>query len=747
MNIQTAPPAKSLRSKEQDNARVELLLEAMTLDEKIGQLQQLDAGGDTLRTDIKEAISQGSVGAVLNQTDPQICKEMQRIAVEETRLGIPLLHARDVIHGFTSIFPIPLAQAATWNPDLIEKMARISALEAAAAGIHWTFAPMIDISRDARWGRIAESFGEDPYLTGVLGVAAVTGYQGDDLSAPDAIAACAKHFAGYGASEAGLDYNTTNIPENELRNVYLPPFKAVADKGIASFMSSFSDIDGIPATANRFLLKTILRDEWGYEGLTVSDWNAISELSIHGLTENDKDAALQACRAGIDMEMVSETYSAHLKQLLEAGDISLQDIDAKVRRILLLKIQLGLFEYALSGPDLVSVPDEADIQAVARQAAIESMVLMKNDHDLLPLSEEKLSSIAVIGPLADAPREQLGTWIFDGDIERSISPLVAIRQFAGKNDAESRKLRKVIFAKGLKNSRAYGTEDMEEAVKATSAADCAIICLGEEAILSGEAHCRADIRLPGAQLDLLKAIKDTGKPVIAVILAGRPIILDEVCDLADAVIFAWHPGMQTGPALCDIVFGKVSPSGKLPVTFPKSVGQIPIYYNHKNTGRPPSQDRVLHISDIEEGATQTSFGMTAFHLDDGFEPQFPFGFGLSYARFEYSDLSQDRHEMDCDEALNLEVNLTNTASVGGTETVQLYIRDHVGSLTRPVRELKQFKRIYLKPGEKQNVKFTVTKADLSFYRRDHSYGVEKGRFSFWIGGDSSNGLSGKFVLL
>lgn len=668
--------------------RIETLLATMTLEEKIGQLHQVDATGDEIPDTLKDAIRAGRIGAVINQTNPSAANELQRIAAEESAHGIPLLIGRDVIHGFETVTPIPLGQAASWNPELVKKAARLAAEEAARRGVNWTFAPMIDISRDPRWGRIAESFGEDPYLTSKLGVAMIEGFQGDDLSDPQAIAACAKHFAGYGASESGRDYNTTNIPENELRNVYLPPFKAAVDAGVATLMSSFSDIDGIPATANEFLMRQVLRDEWGFDGFVVSDWDSIRQLSVHGLTDNDKAAAYEAASAGVDMEMAGDAYASHLASLVKEGKISPAQIDKMVENVLRTKVRLGLFDQ----PYVVATTKTGlnESRNIAKQAALESVVLLKNDNNVLPLHTESINSVAIIGPMANAPYEQLGTWVFDGAAELSVTPKQAIESFAG--DAVD-----IHYAEGMPSSRSHRKDLFEEAISAGQKSDVILLFLGEEAILSGEAHSRANIDLPGDQARLVRALKETGKPIIVVILAGRPLTLSNIVDQADAILFAWHPGVMAGPALCDLIFGLQSPSGKLPVSFPKVVGQVPVYYNHKNTGRPPTPDDVVHIDDIEIGAKQTSLGMTAFHLDAGYEPLFPFGFGLSYTKFAYAQLMLNSRTIKPTETLRISVKVENCGAIAGEEIVQLYIRDLVGSVTRPVKELKGFKKNIFKP--------------------------------------------------
>lgn len=729
-------PALAIDSIEQ---RVESLLATMTQAEKIGQMRQVDATGERLSPALVEAVRTGQIGSVINQTDPALVNELQRIAMEESRMAIPLLIARDVIHGFKTIFPIPLGQAATWNPAIIEEAARTAANEAARSGVNWTFAPMVDISRDPRWGRIAESFGEDPYLSGVLGAAMTRGFQEANPPGAGAIAACAKHFAGYGASESGRDYSATNIPENELRNVYLPPFKAVLEAGAHSIMASFSDIDGVPASANAFLFRTVLREEWRFDGIAVSDWNSVSQLSVHGITADDREAAEQAALAGIDIEMAGNVYECHLDDLAEDGIVNQSMIDEAVANILRTKFRLGLFENPYTDPEAFPAFGDKHAKELAVQAARESIVLLKNDNGALPLNTRAINSVAIIGPLADAPYEQLGTWVFDGDVTLSVTPLTAIRELAGAHF-------EVRYAPAMESTRSRSTELFEDAVTAAQESDVVVVFLGEESILSGEAHSRANIDLPGNQADLIKTIRSVGKPVIAVIMAGRPLTLGNILDDVDALLFAWHPGTMAGPAISDLLFGRATPSGRLPVTFPKVVGQIPIYYNHKNTGRPPTQEDVVLIDDIPIGTAQTSLGMTAFHMDAGFEPQFPFGFGLSYTDFQYTDLIMSAKRIRPSETLRISAMISNVGDVDGAEVVQLYIRDLVGSVTRPVRELKAFSKIHVPAGLSKRVTFDLSASDLGFWRRDGSFGPEPGEFHLWVGPDAKSGLFATFSL-
>lgn len=713
--------------------KVTNLLKKMTLEEKVGQMCQRNAAFGH-----EEAVRKGKIGSLLNETNLEALNKIQHIAVEESRLGIPLLFGRDVVHGFRTIFPIPLGLAATWNPKLIEKGARIAAIEAAASGIRWTFAPMLDISRDPRWGRIAESFGEDTYLTGEMAKAMVRGFQGDELSKQDAIVACPKHFAGYGAAEGGRDYNTTYIPEPLMRNVYLPPFKAAIDAGALTLMAGFHEINGIPATGNYFLLKQILKKEWQFKGFVVSDWASIVEMINHGICENEKAAALRALQAGVDMEMASTAYEKYVKQLISEGSLTEQALDDAVRRILRVKFKLGLFDQPYTYPDKFPDPTNQQFLKEAYRTSLQSLVLLKNENHVLPLGRN-VKRIAVIGPLADDQFEQLGTWTFDKNIQDTRTPLQSIRKFVSSNIA-------VTFVKALQTSRS-DTSDFQEAVFAAKNSDVVLLFLGEEAIITGEAHCRANINLPGAQEKLIHAISRTDKPIILTVMAGRPLTMGNILPEVDALLYAWHPGSMGGPAITDILFGKESPSGKLPVTFPKMVGQVPIYYNHKNTGRPPRAESWVPIDKIPVRAMQTSLGNESHYLDAGFKPQFPFGFGLSYTTFKYSNMSLSSKKIKLGESLQISATVKNTGNFRSDEIVQLYIRDLVGSITRPVKELKGFKRISLEAGESKNVIFTLHTDDLAFYNHTGQRSTEPGKFHVWIANSSDSGLQAEFEII
>jgi beta-glucosidase len=719
--------------------RVSNLLSRMTVQEKIGQMSQFNGFGGTIPDDFKDKLRAGLVGSVLNEINTETLNEMQRIAVEESRLGIPLLIGRDVIHGFKTILPIPLGQAATWNPGLVEKGAHMAALEARSQGINWTFAPMIDITRDPRWGRIAECLGEDPYLTSVLGAAMVRGFQGDSLSDKSRLAACAKHFAGYGAAEGGRDYNTASIPENELRDVYLPPFKASLDAGVATMMSAFNELNGVPTTGNEFLTQQILRQEWHFSGFVVSDWESVIQQVIHGFTPDKKQAAAQAIIAGVDMEMASTSYAQYIQELLYENIIPMDIIDQSVSRILRVKMLLGLFENPYTDPTTFPKLLNDEHRAIAREVAVQSLVLLQNKQNRLPLKND-LKSIAVIGPLADAPHDQLGTWIFDGDKKHSITPLQSIRKLFENSS-------KVIFAKGLEISRTKDQSGFGEAIEAAEQAEIVLLFLGEESILSGESHSRADIGLPGAQVELVEAIAKTDKPIVAVILAGRPLTIRDILDKVDALLYAWHPGTMAGPAICDVLSGRVAPSGKLPVTFPTHVGQIPMYYAHKNTGKPPTPESWVKMDDIPVGAFQLSIGNTSHYLDEGYEPLYPFGFGLSYTTFEYKNIQLSAKQVRMGESITLSVEVINTGNFDGDEVVQLYVRDLFADRTRPVRELKGFKRITLKKGQSDTVTFEIETDDLAFHNRQMKLVTEPGEFQVWVGSDSRATLTANFEII
>ena len=716
--------------------RVNKLLAQMTLDEKIGQMSQFDPGLFADEEQLKKSVRDGRCGSLLNYIGAEKVNEIQRIAVEESRMGIPLIIGRDVIHGFRTIFPIPLGMAASWNPEIVKEAFRISAVEASSYGIRWTFAPMLDITWDPRWGRIAEGCGEDPYLASTLATAMVEGVQGDSLNDPASLAACAKHYAGYGFSEGGRDYNTTYITEPIMRNVVLKPFKAAKDAGALTFMSAFNDLNGIPASANEFTLKQVLRKEWKFDGFVVSDWGSVAELVPHGYAVDEKDAAAKAINAGVDMEMASTSYRDNIKQLLDENKISQESVDNAVRNILRVKIKLGLFENPYVNPEAVRKILDPSFLDHARLVARQSTVLLKNKNKALPLSSN-ISSVAVIGPLADAPRDQLGTWCFDGMEENSVTPLKAIREFLGE--------KRVNYVSGLRYSRDKNRDQFNAAVQAAKKSSAILFFAGEEWILSGEGQCRGEINLPGAQSELLAALAKTGKPLIIIVMAGRPLAIGEELQESDAVLYAWHGGTMAGPALADLIFGKESPSGKLPVTFVKGAGQIPFYYYRMNTGRPATEKSWTPIDSIPVENPQSSLGYRSFQLDYGFTPLLPFGYGLSYTTFEYSNLLLSALSMNKTGSIVVKATVSNTGDMDADEIVQLYVRDRVGSITRPVKELKGYKRVHIKKGENAEIEFIIHGDDLSFFNGRETL-TEAGQFDVWLGTNSNEGLHGEFII-
>lgn len=713
---------------------IQELLSKMTLEEKIGQMNQVFDGFYADDEELKKAIREGKVGSFLNLMGAERIAELQRIAIEESKHGIPILFARDVIHGFRTIFPIPLGMAAAWDPDLVEKAMRISSVEASSMGINWTFAPMIDVTWDPRWGRIAESCGEDPYLTEVYTEAMVKGIQGD-LADQTAVAACAKHFVGYGMSEAGRDYNTTYIPEPLLRNVHLRPFKVAVDAGALTFMSAFNDLNGIPTSGNKFTLKTILRDEWGFDGTVVSDWASIEEMIPHGYAADQKHAAEIAVNAGVDMEMSTRAYAENLTALIEEGKVTEEIINERVANILRVKMKLGLFTKPVAqhvSTDTILAPTHLN---VARELARKSIVLLKNENATLPLSKD-IRSLAVIGPLADAPHNQMGTWVFDGNGDDSTTPKTAIGEILGK---------RMNFEPGMEYSRDKSTKGFKKAVSAAKKSDAILFFAGEESALSGEANSRGILDLPGVQKELLMELKKTGKPLVLIVLAGRPLGIGEEIEMADAVLYAWHPGTMAGPAVADLVFGDYSPSGKLPVTFVKGAGQIPFYYYRKSGGRPASPENFTHIDDIPRNSKQLSLGFRTMHLDYGITPLLPFGYGLSYTEFQYANLSMSDTTLPTNGKITVSADIRNIGNYAAEEIVQLYVRDKVGSITRPIKELKGFKKIHLKPGDMEKVSFEISPKDLEFFNGDN-FVVEPGDFDVWIGPNSDDGLQAGFVL-
>ena len=716
--------------------KIEKILSQMTLQEKIGQTNLRGTSSRVrgpLSQEIKDMVIEGRAGAILNVMQPEYVHELQRLAIEESKHGIPLIFARDIIHGFKTIFPIPLGQAASWDTVVAYNSARVSAVEASAQGIRWTFAPMLDIARDSRWGRIAESPGEDPVLASAIAKASVRGFQGASLSDPTSMAACAKHFIGYGAAEGGRDYNTTIIHEPLLKNVYLPPFQAAIDAGVATVMTSFNELNGIPVSGNSYLLNQVLRTEMGFDGFIVSDWNNVIEMIAHGFAENKKHAARLASSAGLDMEMTSDAYELYMEELIREGIISESQLDFLVKNILRIKFKLNLFENPYFDPDQDANLYGADHLSQAKDAAIKSSVLLKNN-SILPL--QKGTKVALIGPLAHAPREQLGTWTFDGDGSQSQTPKMALE------DSQF----EFVFAPGLTYSRDMSIDLFDEALNAAEDSDVIVFVGGEEAILSGEAHSRANIALPGNQEALLGELAKTGKPIVLVILAGRPISLMSLLDQVDAVLMMWHPGTMGGPAMEEILSGVSEPEGRLPVTWPKSGAQCPIYYNHKSTGRPASAQSFVHMDDIPIGAWQSSLGNESHYLDLGFTPQFPFGFGLGYSSFEYSDLRVHKPELNHVETQTISIELKNTGVRRSTETVQLYVQDVVGSITRPVKELKKFVKVTLEPGGSKRVVFDLDPEELRFVNHKNEFVLEPGDYNIWVGPNCTEGLQGAFRL-
>ena len=720
----TAQKPSTLGTTADVEARIDNLLSQMTLSEKIGQMNQVSVGGAV--ANYAEALRNGQIGSILNEVDPVNLNEYQRVCVEESRLGIPLLVGRDVIHGFHTIFPIPLGLAATFDPALVEEGARVAALEATAQGVRWTFSPMLDIARDPRWGRMAEGSGEDPWLDARMAEAMVRGYQGPMFDSTS-MAACIKHFVGYGAAEGGRDYNSTFLTERQLRNVYLPPFEAAVKAGAMTLMTSFNDNDGVPSTGNTFILQDILRNEWGFDGLVVTDWNSMGEMIAHGFGADRKDVACKAAHAGVDMDMMTFGFISHLEELVASGAVKEAVINEAVRHILRVKFLLGLFEHPYVDEEAAAVVQYAPAHLEAAQrTAEESAVLLKND-GVLPLKADRIRTILVTGPMADAPHDQLGTWSFDGQKNHTVTPLQALQErFPGQ----------VVYVPGLQYSREDRTR-FDEVVAAARRADVVLAFLGEEAILSGEAHCLADLNLIGSQSALLAALNATGKPVVATVMAGRPLTIERDLPNCDAMLYAFHPGTMGGPALASILFGDVNPSGKTPVTFLRTVGQAPLYYAHNNTGRPYGGEKTL--TEIEAEAGQTSLGNTSYYLDYGAYPLFPFGYGLSYTTFRYSNIALDQEVYAKDGTLTVSFTLANTGDCDGTEVVQVYVRDLVGSITRPVKELKAFERVMLKAGESRSLRVQIPVSELAFVGLDGVKQVEPGDFQLWVAGDSASG--------
>ena len=706
--------------KDDTEKKIDGLLGKMTLHEKVGQMNQL-SGGEWL----VESAAKGEVGSILNCVDPKEINAVQRAAVEDSRLGIPILVSRDVIHGFRTMFPLPIGQAATFDPELVRKGAAIAAREAVSSGVKLTFSPMLDIARDPRWGRVAEGSGEDPYLDAIMGEAMVKGYKEGGL------ASCVKHFVGYGAAEGGRDYNSTLLTERALRNVYFPAFKKAINAGAETLMTSFNDNDGIPSTGNKWLLTDILRDEWGFDGMVVTDWNSSGEMIAHGFASDLKHATEISVNAGVDMDMMSYGFISFIEELVTEGKIKESRIDDAVRNILRLKFRLGLFDNPYVDETAVDAYAPDALEA-AKQTALESAILLKND-GVLPLKKGR--TILVTGPLADAPYEQMGTWAFDGEADHTVTPLDALKDKFN-----------VIYEPGLSYSRDNSTAGILKARAASSRAEAIVVFVGEEAILSGEAHSLSSLNLQGAQSELISAMASTGKPVAVVVMAGRPLTIERDLENCGAMLYSFHPGTMGGEALAELLCGEAVPSGKTPMTFLRTAGQAPMYYNHNNTGRPNTGTETL-LEDIPIAAGQTSLGCTSYYLDSGYGPLFPFGYGLSYSSFEYSNLTLDKSKYSAGDTIMVGFDLENTGEYDATEVAQLYVRDLVGSVARPVKELKRFGRITLKAGETKHVTFELPVSELAFWNADMEFTVEAGEFQLWVAGNSAEGEALSFNVI
>ena len=703
--------------------KVTELMAKMTLEEKIGQLNQYNdditaTGPVTKDADKAGQVRAGKLGSILNAVGAKNTKNWQDQAMQ-SRLKIPLLFGQDVIHGFRTTFPIPLGETATWDMNLIEKSARIAATEASAYGIHWTFAPMVDIGRDPRWGRVMEGAGEDTYLGTLVGKARVKGFQGNGLGNKDAVMACAKHFAAYGAAVGGRDYNSVDMSLRQLHETYLPPFKAVSDMGVATFMNSFNDINGIPATGNKYLQRDLLKGAWNFQGFVVSDWGSIGEMIPHGFAKDNKDAALKAIIAGSDMDMESRSYINHLAELVKEGKVDIQLVDDAVRRILTKKYELGLFDDPYRFINEKREKEQAnnpEHRKFAREIGAKSIVLLKNENQLLPLSPTT-KKVAIIGPFAKATVENHGFWsiAFPDDSQRIVTQFDGIKAQLDKNS-------ELLYAKGC-NANDNDKSLFAEAVETAKKADVVIMTLGEGHAMSGEAKSRSNIHFSGVQEDLLKEIAKTGKPIILMINAGRPLVFDWASENIPTIVYTWWLGTEAGNSIADVLFGKINPGGKLPMTFPRTEGQIPIYYNHYNTGRPAKNN------------TDRNYVSAYIDLDN--DPAYPFGFGLSYTTFQYSDVNVSATQLKGNQTLTASVTLTNSGNYDGEEVVQLYIRDLVGKVVRPVKELKGFQKIFLKKGESKTVSFNITPEDLKFYDDELNFDWESGEFDIMIGTNSA----------
>lgn len=712
------------------SARVDSVLSLMTLDEKIGQLNQLSYGigwGPTVKATVpdeyKELIRQGKIGSFLNAIGAEFTYELQKVAVDESRLKIPLIFGLDVIHGFRTTFPVPIGEAATWQPEMVEMSANYQAIEAASAGIHWTFSPMVDIARDPRWGRIMEGSGEDTYLGSLMAAARVRGYQGNlsDLN----IIACVKHYAGYGGAEGGRDYNTVDFSERTFRDVYLPPYKACVEAGAQTLMASFNEIGGIPSSGNKYLLTDILRGEWGFKGFVVSDWNSIGELIPHGFAADLKQAGEISLNAGLDMDMESRSYITYMKELVAEGKVSESVIDESVRRILRIKFMLGLFDDPFrycqkEREDKNIMTDET--KNASLKVAERSFVLLKNEDNILPLKKD-YKTIAVIGPLADSKEDPIGGWGGLGIPEDVISVLTGLKNYTGKQT-------EILFEEGCKIDDT-SKDGFNDAVEIAKKSDVIILCVGESRNMSGEACSRSSLDLPGVQEDMAKELYKTGKPIVVVLMNGRPLSINWLNENASAILETWFAGTMAGDAIAKVLFGEYNPSGKLPATFPRTVGQVPIYYNHKNTGRP--------------GNLENHY--TSKYLDLPLTPLYPFGYGLSYTTFDYGNFKLNRDKITKNDSLIVSVKIKNTGDYDGEEVVQLYIQDLVGSVTRPVKELKGFKKIMLKSGEEKTIDFVIHEKDLRFTAADMQFKSEPGQFKVYVGTNSADVLESQFELV
>ncbi|NJC25066.1 glycoside hydrolase family 3 N-terminal domain-containing protein [Neolewinella antarctica] len=700
-------------------AKVDSLISVMTLQEKVGQMTLFTSDwvktGPTLREGYQADIKAGKCGAIFNAHTVDYNRKLQELAVNGTRLGIPLIFGYDVIHGYRTIFPIPLGETASFNPEAARESAAIAAKESAAAGLHWTFAPMVDIARDPRWGRVMEGAGEDVYLSSVMAAARVKGFQGDDLRDPTTVLACAKHFAAYGAGQAGRDYHTVDISERVLEEIYLPPFKATLDAGVATFMTSFNELDGIPASGSHKLLTEILRDRWGFMGFVVTDYTSINEMVPHGVVADEADAGIMAANAGVDMDMQGAVFYNHLADQVKKGEVAMDQVDEAVRRVLRMKYAAGLFDdpYAYFNNERQETSILTDEhRAAARRIGRESLVLLKNENDVLPLAKSE-KKILLTGPLADSKADMLGAWHGDGRAADCVTLLTGMQAVM----ADAKQLTYV--------------KEVDQALAQAADADVIVVAAGEKWFESGEAASRTDINLPRGQEDMIRQLAATGKPVVVVLFNGRPLTLTGIDSTASAIVEAWYPGTEAGNAVADVLFGAYNPAGKLPMTFPRSVGQVPIFYSMKNTGRPKLDETGKYVSK---------------YIDESNLPLYPFGYGLSYTSFSYGAPTLSGQELNRNDTLTVTVTVSNTGGVDGHEVVQLYLKDHVGSVTRPVRELKAFQRVLLRAGETQNITFKLTSQDLSFHRRDRTFGSEPGRFTVFIGGSSTTENGAEFSL-